>query len=156
MNSTLISFAAGGAEISKQETSGALTVVAVGFLFVMVVLALLSTVTAVMGAYFARKAAQESAKAAAGALKVADRLAKVSRSEPLSTIPTAEPAAAATEGSPSSSDLDSEDPAIVAVIAAAVHCVIGDRPHRIVSIRPGGPGWAQEGRRQIFSSHRVR
>jgi hypothetical protein len=53
-------------------------------------------------------------------------------------------------------DYDKEDPALVAVIAAAVHSVIGDRAHRIVSIRPGGPGWAQEGRRQIFSSHRVR
>jgi hypothetical protein len=44
----------------------------------------------------------------------------------------------------------------LAVVAAAVHSVIGDRPHRVVSVRSTGAGWAQEGRRQIFSSHRVR
>jgi hypothetical protein len=33
---------------------------------------------------------------------------------------------------------------------------MGDRAHRVVSVRSTGPGWAQEGRRQIFSSHRVR
>ena len=49
-----------------------------------------------------------------------------------------------------------DDPAIMAVVAAAVHTVLGDRPHRVVSVRTSGPGWAQEGRRQIFSSHRVR
>jgi len=31
------------------------------------------------------------------------------------------------------------------VITAAVHSVIGDRAHRIVSIRPGGSGAAQKG-----------
>jgi hypothetical protein len=31
------------------------------------------------------------------------------------------------------------------VITAAVHSVIGDRAHRIVSIRPGGSGAAKKG-----------
>jgi hypothetical protein len=40
---------------------------------------------------------------------------------------------------------DEPDPALIAVITAAVHSVIGDRAHRIVSIRPGGSGAAQKG-----------
>ncbi|MFW6217492.1 MAG: OadG family protein, partial [Verrucomicrobiota bacterium] len=69
-------------------------------------------------------------------------------------FPEAGPSAAAASGQAPEDDAD--DPRRVAVIAAAVHSVIGDRPHRVVSIRSTGPGWAQEGRRQIFSSHRVR
>lgn len=45
---------------------------------------------------------------------------------------------------------------ITAVIAAAVHNVLGGQAHRIVRIQPISHGWAQEGRRDIFSSHRIR
>ena len=120
------------------NTSGTLEIVGVGFIFVMVVLALLALVTAAIGAIFIRFDAKADAKAAAAAAAAA-ALAP--------PAPTADPEAL---------DFEEEDPALVAVIAAAVHSVIGDRAHRIVSIRPGGPGWAQEGRREIFSSHRVR
>ena len=118
------------------NTSGTLEIVGVGFIFVLVVLALLAMVTAAIGAIFIRFDAKAEAKAAVAAAAAAA----------LAPAPTADPEAVDYE----------EDPALVAVIAAAVHSVIGDRAHRIVSIRPGGPGWAQEGRRQIFSSHRVR
>jgi hypothetical protein len=49
-------------------------------------------------------------------------------------------------------------PAIVAAIAAAVHVAVGGRPHRIASINPAptAAAWAAEGRRDIFSSHRLR
>ena len=48
--------------------------------------------------------------------------------------------------------------ATVAAIAAAVHIAIGGKPHRIASITPaaGAQNWASEGRRDHFSSHRVR
>ena len=103
------------------NTSGTLEIVGVGFIFVMVVLALLAMVTSAIGAIFIRfdaKAAAKSATAAAAALA------------PTPTLPEA---------------LDDEpDPALIAVIAAAVHSVVGDRSHRIVSIRPSGSGGAQK------------
>ncbi len=136
MNNLDLILAVSGPEAHAQ-TSGTLEIVGVGFIFVMVVLALLALVTAAIGAVFIRFDAKAAAKAAVAAAEAA-ALAP--------PAPTADPEALNYE----------EDPALVAVIAAAVHSVIGDRAHRIVSIRPGGPGWAQEGRRQIFSSHQVR
>ena len=135
MNNLDLILAVSGPEVPA-HTSGTLEIVGVGFIFVMVVLALLALVTSAIGAIFIRFDAKADAKAAAAAAAAAA----------LAPAPTADPEAVDYE----------EDPALVAVIAAAVHSVIGDRAHRIVTIRPGGPGWAQEGRRQIFSSHRVR
>jgi len=133
---------------SEAEASpGALGVVVVGFLFVIVVLALLASVTSAMGAWFTKKAVHSAAKAAAAAQSAAEAAAKSAAG-----TPSAGPSSAAS----SSAAEDEDDPAVMAVIAAAVHSAIGDRPHRVVSIRSAGPGWAQEGRRQIFSSHRVR
>ena len=48
------------------------------------------------------------------------------------------------------------DPHELAVITAAVHCVLGDQAHHSVSIRSGSYSWAKEGRREIFTSRRVR
>jgi Na+-transporting methylmalonyl-CoA/oxaloacetate decarboxylase gamma subunit len=110
-----------GPEVSA-NTSGTLEIVGVGFIFVMVVLALLAMVTSAIGAIFIRfeaKAAAKAAKAATAAVALA---------------PTPELEALDHE----------EDPALMAVIAAAVHSVVGDRAHRIVSIRPGGSGVAQK------------
>ena len=47
---------------------------------------------------------------------------------------------------------------VVAAIAAAVHITLRGQPHQITSIRASrdNPNWAAEGRREIFSSHRVR
>jgi Na+-transporting methylmalonyl-CoA/oxaloacetate decarboxylase gamma subunit len=124
------------------------SVVVVGFLFVLIVLALLAAVTSTIGAFFIKSAARDAAKAAEAAQKAAEAISKSPRSS-AGGEPTATSA-------PSSTPTDEEDPAILAVVAAAIHTVMGDRAHRVVSVRSTGPGWAQEGRRQIFSSHRVR
>lgn len=120
-------------------------VVVVGFLFVVLVLALLASVTSAMGAWFTKQAASSAARAAEAAKSTAETVSNSHAS--------ASGAATASSNQP---DHAEEDPATLAVIAAAVHTAIGNRPHRLVSIRSAGPGWAQEGRRQIFSSHRVR
>jgi Na+-transporting methylmalonyl-CoA/oxaloacetate decarboxylase gamma subunit len=119
-------------------------IVVVGFLFVITVLGLLAALTSAMGAWFNKQAASSAAKAAAAAQAAAETIANGG-----SASASASPGAAA----PSKHE---DDPVLIAVIAAAVHTVVGDRSHRVVSIRSAGPGWAQEGRRQIFSSHRVR
>jgi Na+-transporting methylmalonyl-CoA/oxaloacetate decarboxylase gamma subunit len=129
-----IILAASGPEASV-STSDTLGIVVVGFLFVMVVLSLLSIVTAIIGTFFKAHATREAAKEAAR----------------IAALPPVPEVVAPCD----LLNLDS-NPAIFAVVAAAVHAVIGDRPHRVVSIREGAPGWAQEGRREIFSSHRVR
>ena len=126
------------------ESPSTANVVVVGFLFVMSVLALLAAVTSCIGAFFIKQAARDAAKAAQAAEKAA------------AGKPTAAGTPAAAASSAPAVDEETEDPAILAVIAAAVHTVMGDRAHRVVSVRSTGPGWAQEGRRQIFSSHRVR
>ncbi|MFT6059382.1 MAG: Na+-transporting methylmalonyl-CoA/oxaloacetate decarboxylase gamma subunit [Lentimonas sp.] len=110
-----------GPEVSA-NTSGTLEIVGVGFIFVMVVLALLAMVTSAIGAIFIRFEAIAAAKAAKAAT-AATALAPTSELEALD---------------------HEEDPALMAVIAAAVHSVVGDRAHRIVSIRPGGSGAAQK------------
>jgi Na+-transporting methylmalonyl-CoA/oxaloacetate decarboxylase gamma subunit len=110
-----------GPEVSA-NTSGTLEIVGVGFIFVMVVLALLAMVTSAIGAIFIRFEAIAAAKAAKAAT-AAVALAPTSELEALD---------------------HEEDPALMAVIAAAVHSVVGDRAHRIVSIRPGGSGAAQK------------
>lgn len=50
-----------------------------------------------------------------------------------------------------------EPEALHAIIAAAVHTVFEGRA-RVVSVNPvhSDPSWAREGRRDIFSSHRIR
>lgn len=107
----------------------------VGFVFVILVLLILAGITQMVGLIF-KSPPPPKAKSTVASTPAA------------STANT--PAALATEG-------EELDPALTAVIvAAAVHAVIGDRPHRILNIRPTQPGWAQEGRRQIFSSHSVR
>jgi sodium pump decarboxylase gamma subunit len=47
---------------------------------------------------------------------------------------------------------------VVAAIAAAVHVTMKGQPHQITEIKASknNPTWAAEGRREHFSSHRVR
>jgi sodium pump decarboxylase gamma subunit len=122
------------ASVDGPGSSGSIMIV--GFLLVVVVLAMLAAITAGIGSFFtgfAKRATAraESAKASAAAATAATSAAEESAAE--------------------------EDPVLIAVIAAAVHMITGDRAHRIVSIRSSSSeGWAQEGRRQIFSSHRIR
>ncbi|MEO0795857.1 MAG: OadG family transporter subunit [Verrucomicrobiota bacterium] len=112
----------------------------VGFLFVFLVLLILAAVTQVIGLAFRDQATPAPAK-----------------------TPKPEPvvAAVAEDALPhpprTTEELDEEElKRIAVVVAAAVHSVIGDKPHRIVSITPTSNTWAQEGRRAIFSSHSVR
>lgn len=121
-----------------------------GFVFVMVVLALLAAVTALLGAVFSRQAARETRKAAEMAMQAAE----LAKQNEVAKPEVSHPAKPSGETPPESEP--ELDPVRLAVIAAAIHSVIGERPHRIITIRPGGPGWAQEGRRQIFSSHQTR
>ena len=110
---------------ASANTSGTLEIVGVGFIFVMMVLTLLAMVTSALGAIFIRFDAKAAAKAAAVATAAA-ALAPTSTSDPVA--------------------LDyEEDPALIAVITAAVHTEIGDRAHRIVSIRPAGSSGVQNG-----------
>lgn len=53
---------------------------------------------------------------------------------------------------------DGIPPDVVAAIAAAVHVTLKGRPHRVLSIKASTntSHWAAEGRREHFSSHRVR
>ncbi|CAA6693864.1 MULTISPECIES: OadG family transporter subunit [unclassified Lentimonas] len=152
MNHLNIILAASG-PAAEAQTSGTTEVVVVGFGFVMVVLVLLALVTAAIGAVFRRYDAKIAAKADAAVAAAVAKANLAPAAAPVAAAPVPAPAAAPVAAAPVS---EGEDPALMAVLAAAVHSVIGDRAHRIVSIRPGGPGWAQEGRRQIFSSHRVR
>jgi Na+-transporting methylmalonyl-CoA/oxaloacetate decarboxylase gamma subunit len=112
-----------------------------GLMVVFIALGLIWVLMEILGVFFRRLAAtQAAAKAAA---KAATQAAIAV--QPVS--PSVQPAAPA--------------PAIpcetLAIIVAAIHCKLNNRPHRILSIEPADQhDWAREGRRDIFSSHRVR
>ncbi|MBC2592998.1 OadG family protein [Ruficoccus amylovorans] len=100
-----------------------------GFVFVIVVLAILAGVTQAVGFIFSMK-------------------------KPAAPKPVAAAAPAPAAAAPAASEGIS--PEVVAVIAAAVHTTL-EHPHRILSIRPSADRyWAAEGRREIFRSHKVR
>jgi Na+-transporting methylmalonyl-CoA/oxaloacetate decarboxylase gamma subunit len=141
-----------GSPLVQAAVPSTTEIITIGFLFVMVVLATLAVVTSTIGMFFARSTAKLAAQAAAAVLRQAELAGRAHSSVPVAATP---PAASATPPAAAGSEA-SDDVVLLAVIAAAVHTVIGDRPHRVISIRRDGPGWAQEGRRQIFSSHRVR
>lgn len=104
----------------------------VGFLFVIALLSSLAVMMSVIGRFFIRQEAREAAKVPAPAPVAA------------AAAPAAAPSAPA------------GDVHLIPVIAAAIHAACEERPHRVVSIRPAASGWAQEGRREIFSGRRVR
>ncbi len=107
----------------------------VGFVFVIIVLLILAGITQLVGLLFKQPAKPEKSAAKATPSTAAS---SPSKNEPAEVTEELDPALTA------------------AIVAAAVHAVIGDQPHRILSIRPAQQSWAQEGRRQIFSSHTVR
>ena len=121
--------------------SEALEIVFIGCLLVFGVLLLLSLMTSMIGAIFARLSVDlfpDSVSAETGLTKSPETL----------LIPDKE--------SSENFDSDETDPHIIAVIAAAVHCAMDGRKHRIISVRSSDSNWAAEGRRQIFSSRKVR
>ncbi len=109
----------------------------VGFLFVVAMLGALGGITAAVGLVFRRVQARTDKRTAAA------RAAQIA-AEPAAPVP-----AAVTAGS-------EDNPHLLPLIAAAVHTVLRGQPHRIMNVRKKSDGWAQEGRRQIFSSHKVR
>ncbi|GHC05575.1 OadG family transporter subunit [Cerasicoccus arenae] len=112
-----------------------MTFIVVGFLFVTFVLLTLAGVTQMISLLF-RQADNAKKKPAPATTQ------QPNVSTSVETTPEAEDA--------------SLDPLTAVVIAAAVHAIIGEKPHRILNIRPSSHGWAQEGRRAIFTSHKVR
>jgi Na+-transporting methylmalonyl-CoA/oxaloacetate decarboxylase gamma subunit len=131
------------------------SIMIVGFLLVVVVLALLAAITSAIGAFFARQAARAAAQAADISRQAADSHSQVAQSTS-SPSPGAVSSTAASSVAVAEEPNPEDDPLLLSVIAAAIHSIAGDRAHRIVSIRSSAEGWAQEGRRQIFSSHRIR
>lgn len=121
--------------IAAAESHTAINLVVTGFLFVVIVLMILAGITWLGGKYFA---ARDAAK---------PPLAKKTVKPPK----TAAPAATA-----SAAPASNEGEHLTAVITAAIHVALQDQRFRVRSIRRMAPGWAQEGRRQIFSSHRLR
>ncbi len=103
--------------------------VVTGFLFVVVILSILSLATFLGGKIFAKR----DEKSAPAPVK---------------------------HSGPSAADViqqkEEVEGRVAAVISAAVHVALADRRFRVRAIRRAAPGWAQEGRRQIFSSHRLR
>ena len=109
-----------------------------GFVFVVVTLATFALVTQGLGALFSsRDKARAARRRAADAAETPPR-----------THPPAPP-----EPKP---EMEGPDARILAIIAAAIHVTLHE-PVRIVSVSEvNRGGWAAEGRRQIFGSHRVR
>lgn len=106
-----------------------------GFVFVLAVLAILSVLTVVIGKTIQQLTTKKPAANTAASV--------------------ATPPAAPVPVKPSvPGDLPEH---VLALITAATHVVLEGRPQRIVGVRQVGVGgWAQEGRREIFSSHRIR
>lgn len=112
----------------------ALSFIATGFILVIGALLVLSGLISLIGKAFRMQEAKAKAQWA------------------MSTLTPVEKGAAA---SPASGAPESDLP-LPALIAAAVHVALDGQPHRVVHIEPVGIGWAREGRREIFSSHRIR
>ena len=111
-----------------------------GLVVVFIALGMIWVMMEIMGAFFRRVAVNQAARAAA--------LPKVAAPEP--AAPAAAPAAAAAA-------TDGVDPATYAAIVAAVYCTLG-KGHRVVGVTSvlDTRDWSREGRRDHFSSHRVR
>ena len=115
--------------VTKDSTSGEIILYqTVGFIIVILSLALLAVVISFIGKLFIRKTPATAA------------------AKPVVTTKT----------SPAKVVADDKIPAhIIAVIAAAVAVEIGQR-HQIVAVTRVGSNWSMEGRRSIYSSHTLR
>lgn len=111
-----------------------------GLVVVFIALGMIWVMMEIMGAVFRRVAANQSARAAAAP--------KVPAPGPATPAPAPAAAVAATDG---------VDPATYAAIVAAVYCTLG-KGHRVVGVTSvvDARDWSREGRRDHFSSHRVR
>ena len=112
----------------------AFTFILTGFILVIGALLVLSGLISLIGKAFRMQEAKAKGKVAASV-----------------PAPVAKGASA-----PASASAPQTDIPLPALIAAAVHVALDGQPHRVVHIEPVSIGWAREGRREIFSSHRVR
>ncbi len=137
-----------------------------GLLVVLVALGGIWMLLEISGAVFRRNAGVTRSKpAAVPAPSVAPEpaTATVGMSEPAALPPltcaliTATVHAASNGRARILSVAPSEPEVIHAIIAAAVHTIFEGRA-RVVAVNPlhSDPSWAREGRRDIFSSHRIR
>lgn len=82
--------------------------------------------------------------------QLAQRSTSASNGAPMAPVVVSAPAAA-----PRREEIS---PAVIAVLAAAVHVTLGSRC-RVLSVVPAAPGmapWSIEGRRDVFRSHHLR
>jgi len=100
-----------------------------GFAFVLFVLSLLWMVIEGVGSFFRSRDGKQSKETAKSSPTVV----------PVMTYPP-------------SDGLPEEE---LVVIASAVALMLGQRKHRLVSIRSSGTDWSREGRRQLLQSHKI-
>ena len=75
---------------------------------------------------------------------------------PAAATPAPAPAAPVRQQAPAAVDNAQEiPPEIVAVIASAVHFIMG-HPLRIISLKRVDPSWEKSGRQSILTSHKIR
>lgn len=135
----------------------------VGFSVVMLALGALWGFLEISGAFFRRLEAGRTPPVETGEIAVPAAAATATNAPavdlpPLTCALIVATVHAASEGRMRVLSATPIEPAMThAIIAAAVHCAFGERA-RVVSVRPShnDPSWAREGRRDIFSSHRIR
>lgn len=74
----------------------------------------------------------------------------------LKTLPAPVPAPPQSAPVLANADTGGPSPAVLAVLSAAIHVACGARARIVAIASPDTGDWAREGRRQIFSSHKVR
>lgn len=134
-----ITLALTSTKLGEDSEFGAFEIVLIGFLFVFCVLMVLTLMTSILGKLFARIPVKDS-------LMLANKESKTPRHK-------SNPSPAEIQND---FNVDESDPHYIAVIAAAVHCAMSGRKHRIVSIHSSNSNWAAEGRRELLSSHNLR
>jgi Na+-transporting methylmalonyl-CoA/oxaloacetate decarboxylase gamma subunit len=134
-----LTLAAASSDFGEGLSLNAFEIVLVAACFVFFVLLILAYGTALLGKIFARMPVPEPSSPAP-----AQKAAVPGNQTALSADPV------------KGFGIEVDDPHYIAVISAAIHCLMNGRRHRIVSVRSDNSSWAAEGRRQIFSSHKVR
>ena len=127
------------AGLGEGQTFNVFEIVLVGFSFVFFILIILAYMTSILGKFFARIPVEKPSSRVVAEAETALGKPPVSLKETDKIFA-----------------IEESDPHFIAVVAAAIHCAMDGRKHRIVSIHSNNSSWAAEGRRQIFSSHNVR
>ena len=139
---------------ANPEFTDAFMFIITGLLLVIGALLVLSGLISVIGTGFRRNDPKKPAAAPAPAPAAA--AAPVATQQPAPASAPAPAPAPAPVAAPAAADPMDTDVPIAALIAAAIHVALEGRPHRVLHIEPVSVGWAREGRREIFSSHRFR